>query len=467
MRSASTDPAEPVASVPGDSAPVSGRIDRDGKLVAADPALLRLQQAAGSDLGRPLALPQLAALARSALTLVVPLSRAVLAADDEHDLDLWVRAEPDGDGVTIRIERWSQRAPAPPRLALVSSNGEPEAPEVADPREADLLHWATDAELHFSRLSPALALLLGTTEDAAVGQPLTRLFRLMEDDDGRMPLLAALAAREEMLGQRAQPRANPNEELRLSAQPMLDPDGRFTGFTGRVVRENDPAAADAAAAAPHEEALLIDHALDEALRSPLDRIISAADRIVERTDGPLRSDYASYAGDIAAAGRHLLSVIRSMTEEASISASAVDMVAVVHEAIGLVEPAAEAGKVEIEVERPELRVLARGEARGIVQILVNILGNAIRHSPSGGTVAIVFEITGGNIAVTVADQGPGIDRTDQQRIFERYERVGSDPDGAGLGLAISRRLARSMGGDIALESAPGEGARFTLVLPAA
>ncbi|MEO5809575.1 MAG: ATP-binding protein, partial [Sphingomicrobium sp.] len=399
------------------------------------------------------------------LTLVVPLSRAVLAADDEHDLDLWVRAEPDGDGVTIRIERWSQRAPTPPRLALVSSNGEPEEPEATSPRDADLLHWATDAELHFTRLSPALAALLGTTEEAGAGQPLTRLFRLMEDDDGRMPLLAALAAREEMLGQRAQPRSNPSEELRLSAQPMLDPDGRFTGFTGRAVREHEPA--DAAAPPPPEETLLIDPALDEALRSPLDRIISAADHIVERTDGPLRSDYASYAGDIAAAGRHLLSVIRSMTEDASIGASSVDMAAVVSEAVGLVEPAAEAGKVEIEVDRPELRMIARGEARGIVQILVNILGNAIRHSPNGGTVAIVFESAGGNIAVTVADQGPGIDRADQQRIFERYERVGTDPDGAGLGLAISRRLARSMGGDIALESAPGEGARFTLVLPAA
>ncbi|MEO5809366.1 MAG: PAS domain-containing sensor histidine kinase, partial [Sphingomicrobium sp.] len=96
-----------MTSVAGEIEPVCGRVDRDGKLVSADLPLLRLQQAAGSDLGRPLALPQLAALARSALTLVVPLSRAVLAADDEHDLDLWVRAEPDGDGVTIRIERWS------------------------------------------------------------------------------------------------------------------------------------------------------------------------------------------------------------------------------------------------------------------------------------------------------------------------------------------------------------------------
>ena len=67
--------------------------------------------------------------------------------------------------------------------------------------------------------------------------------------------------------------------------------------------------------------------------------------------------------------------------------------------------------------------------------------------------------------MTVADQGPGIAAADQQRIFERFERAHSREDGTGLGLAISRRLARSMGGDVTLDSAPGEGARFTLTLP--
>ena len=71
------------------------------------------------------------------------------------------------------------------------------------------------------------------------------------------------------------------------------------------------------------------------------------------------------------------------------------------------------------------------------------------------------------IAVTVADEGSGIAEEDQERTFERYERIGDTPGGIGLGLAISRRLARSMGGDIELRSAPGEGARFTLILPSA
>ena len=108
-----------------------------------------------------------------------------------------------------------------------------------------------------------------------------------------------------------------------------------------------------------------------------------------------------------------------------------------------------------------------GEAHAVVQILVNLLGNAVRHSPDGASVALRFETVDGFCRITIADHGQGIAPADQQRIFERYERVGTTPDGSGLGLAISRRLAQSMGGDITLDSALGDGARFTLVLPAA
>ena len=96
-----------MASVPSDLGPVTGRVDRDGRLTEADPPLLRLQQEAGSKLGAPLALPQLAAVARSAIKLGVPLSRAVVAASQSQDLDLWVRVEPDerrGDHLTLRVD---------------------------------------------------------------------------------------------------------------------------------------------------------------------------------------------------------------------------------------------------------------------------------------------------------------------------------------------------------------------------
>jgi len=128
---------------------------------------------------------------------------------------------------------------------------------------------------------------------------------------------------------------------------------------------------------------------------------------------------------------------------------------------------ADARKIELVIESPGQKLRTHGERGGIVQILVNILGNAIRHSPERSIVLIALGSAPGECRVTVADQGPGIAPDHQQRIFERYERLGDAPDGSGLGLAIALRLARSMGGDIALDSAPGKGARFTLILPAA
>jgi signal transduction histidine kinase len=103
----------------------------------------------------------------------------------------------------------------------------------------------------------------------------------------------------------------------------------------------------------------------------------------------------------------------------------------------------------------------------VIQILVNLLGNAIRHSPEGGKVRLIFTQEAGRASVSILDEGPGIAEPDQQRIFERFERADAKEGGTGLGLAISRRLARSMGGDVTLDSAPGEAARFTLTLPSA
>ena len=445
-----------MASRPTEPVPVSGRLDVAGRLIAADAPLERLQIEAGSALGRPLALPQLAALARAAASLGVPLSRALIAADSRHDLDLFVRAEPQGDEVELTIERWASRPASAPRLTLVEPMSEAERPRAA----TAALEFATDGALNLTEVSAPLASLLGRKPGDCVGQPLTALFRLVEEEDGAMPLLAALATRGAVRGQRAVARGGATDEYLLDADPITDPAGKFAGFGGtfRKAGETEPV--------PGNDGPALEDTLDEALRSPLSRIISAADRIVERSDGPLRSDYANYASDIAAAGRHLLSVIRSMSDGAMAPAQRVDLAALSAEAVALVEPLAEAREVALALETVDIPLLADGEARAIVQILVNILGNAVRHSPPQAMVTVAFATGFGQCRLTVADQGPGIAPEDQQRIFERYEQAGDAPDGSGLGLAISRRLARSMGGDIELESAPGKGARFTLVLPA-
>jgi signal transduction histidine kinase len=441
-----------VASAPSEPRSISGRLDRAGRLISADAELEALQREAGSSLGQELALPQIAAIARLARRLQTPVSRPALAASTDHDIELWVRAKPEGDEVVLSLEGWTVRAPAGPRLAGILGGG-------ADADTGGARNeWAADEELRIISLSPDLAEMLGVDPDEVAGQALTRILRLEEDDEGEMPLISALAARRGFSGQRARSRSNDERLVVLSGEIVSGADGGFAGFRGTVQSDG------AAPVAPSGPAAF-DNALDDVLRSPLDRIIETAERIVERADGPLRSDYASYGNDIAAAARHLLSVLTSMSTEPAEPHRSIDLAALAGEAVVMLDSSADEHRVGIQVESTDA-LRARGEERAVIQILVNLIGNAIRYSPDGGTVRVTFTRTPGAAAVSVQDEGPGIAPEDQQRIFERFERA-HPKEGTGLGLAISRRLARSLGGDVTLDSAPDEGARFTLTLPAA
>jgi signal transduction histidine kinase len=190
--------------------------------------------------------------------------------------------------------------------------------------------------------------------------------------------------------------------------------------------------------------------------------------------GPLRRDYAGYASDIAAAGRHLLALVDDLVDLQGIErpdfrpdTDEIDLADLARRAAGLL--AVRAAERNVRIDRPAEgdRLPATGEFKRVLQILVNLIGNALRYSPDGGMVWIRIEREEDLACVIVADMGKGIAAEDQARIFEKFERVDpSEPGGTGLGLYIARRLARAMGGDISVDSAPGQGARFTLTLPA-
>jgi two-component system, OmpR family, sensor histidine kinase BaeS len=113
-------------------------------------------------------------------------------------------------------------------------------------------------------------------------------------------------------------------------------------------------------------------------------------------------------------------------------------------------------------------LVVRGDRRRLLQVLWNLLANAIRHTPEGGSVEVSAEPQGGGIAILVTDTGEGIAEADLERIFEEYFRVPNQADeGTGLGLPISRRLLELMEGTIEVSSVPGAGSIFTAWLPAA
>jgi signal transduction histidine kinase len=153
-------------------------------------------------------------------------------------------------------------------------------------------------------------------------------------------------------------------------------------------------------------------------------------------------------------------------EDFAIEPEPLDLADLARRAAGLLAVRASEAEVRIDKPKTEETLPVTGEFRRVLQILVNLIGNALRYSPPGGMVWVRLEREGALGCVIVADQGKGIASEDQVRIFEKFGRVDpTEPGGSGLGLYIARRLARAMGGDITVDSAPGQGARFVLTLP--
>jgi signal transduction histidine kinase len=139
---------------------------------------------------------------------------------------------------------------------------------------------------------------------------------------------------------------------------------------------------------------------------------------------------------------------------------------VVREAVATVEPAAERRGVRVRVTGPDGPINARTDHPRVRQILINLLTNAVRHSPAGEAIDVEVRQRDGELRFDVVDRGEGIASEQQAIIFEAFERAGKESQrGTGLGLALSRKLARLLGGDLRVESQPGKGARFYLQLP--
>ncbi|HGY10609.1 MAG TPA: HAMP domain-containing histidine kinase [Oceanithermus profundus] len=129
------------------------------------------------------------------------------------------------------------------------------------------------------------------------------------------------------------------------------------------------------------------------------------------------------------------------------------------------KPRFEAAGVKLEPAPPPGPLPVQGDAGLLERALVNLLANALAHTPAGGRVRITLEAANGEARVSVEDQGPGIDAADLARVFDRgFSKQGG---GAGLGLAIAQQAARLHGGRVEVESERGRGSRFVLVLPEA
>lgn len=455
---------------------VRARMAHDGRLIFADPPLAELHLAAGGEIGGPVMLPALERLAHLSLRLGMPVERPVLLADDLTEIRAHGRFLPDGEGVRIELVDWVS-APAP---AV-----DDDAPMVPLPRRVippGVIAWASDVRLRLVMVSADKAWELHDAD--WLGHSLTELFHLNPDAGGGFPILAALGKQSGFSGQKARLAMGCAEGtiLLLNATAMFDGD-QFTGFVGEAAPVGFGQLPAEVAAAPVDQqagSLLgrldtrsFAMRVDGALRRPLGRIVANAETIASQRQGPIRADYARYAADIAMAGRHLLDLVDDLADlqaverdSFSVASEAVDLADVARRAAGLLAMKAQERAIRIDAPDVDEQTIVTGEFRRVLQILLNLIGNAVNYSPDNSMVWLRVDEDADYATITVADQGPGISADDQRRLFHKFERLGrSDGSGSGLGLYISRRLAQAMGGEISVDSAPGQGARFTLHLP--
>ena len=441
--------------------------DADDRLVMADELLASLQLHCGGELPGTIAIPALLEVVRKARRYRLKLARLVSAQNQDEKIAAWVEVEPRGDG-EMGCE-----------ITLRSLRGSPLPEE--DPVEAHERRIAIDRQLAelTARLDRRQGLLavesdavdlaeLREAMSGGIGEPWTS-FVTLASDSHRQPLHWRLLDGVKLCA----PGSTRSWRARLI--PQQAPGSEPSGFELLLVAD-EPLPLASATQRDSVEApptALIGEDVAPVLRQPIERIKANAETIRTRLAGPLSEEYANYASEIAVAAEHLLSLLEDLSDLEAVEAEDfatepdhIDLAEVARQAEGILSVRAREREIVIDGPRVGDSLPAIAEFRRVLQILLNLLGNAISYSPEDSSVRIRIEDAGNRARVTVADQGPGLSQDDLKVVFEKFERLGRSGDGgSGLGLYISRKLARAMGGELSVDSVPGQGARFVLELP--
>jgi signal transduction histidine kinase len=213
------------------------------------------------------------------------------------------------------------------------------------------------------------------------------------------------------------------------------------------------------------------------LRTPLAAIVGYMDLLDGEMVGPVLPVQKTYLGRVKTAARHLIAIIEEILTfsrieagKEAVHAEGCDVAALVREVAHLFEPLAQQKRLTLAVAVAEPAVTMHTDITKLRQILINLLGNAVKFTDTGA-VDISLHLTGSHAVFRIHDTGPGIDAEDLDRIFDPFtqvdQRLTRSKGGTGLGLPVSRRLATLLGGDLVVESAIGSGTTFTLSLPLA
>ena len=231
------------------------------------------------------------------------------------------------------------------------------------------------------------------------------------------------------------------------------------------------------AQASHHKSEFLTHMSHE-LRTPLNAIIGFSELMLDQVPGKVNEEQKQCLNDVLSSGRHLLSVINEVLDLSKIEAgkmelklSNIRLIGVVQSLRNEMKPLLTAKKQSLEVDVEEGLPLVHADRNKVRQVLLNLLSNASKFTPASGKLKVEAVKENNWCRISVVDNGIGIRKDDQQRIFEPFSQLDShlakEEGGTGLGLAIVKQIIEKHGGRIWVESEYGKGSRFTFTLPLA
>lgn len=217
-------------------------------------------------------------------------------------------------------------------------------------------------------------------------------------------------------------------------------------------------------------------AVSHELRTPLNAIIGFSDVMKQRLFGPLPARYAEYGDLIHESGAHLLELIGDVLDMSKIEADRYELSVDTFDARDVVDICAKMMRLRAEeqgvalyCETGDQALPVTADRKALRQILLNLLSNAVKFTPAGGAVVVMVRAQDGEMVLAVGDSGVGVAAHELDRLGQPYAQSSSGRDtverGTGLGLSLVRALAELHGGEMSVQSAPGEGTTVTVRLP--
>jgi signal transduction histidine kinase/ActR/RegA family two-component response regulator len=213
------------------------------------------------------------------------------------------------------------------------------------------------------------------------------------------------------------------------------------------------------------------------LRTPLNAVLGFGQLLGADPAHPLTPRQREHVDHILRGGHHLLTLIDEVLDLAriesgrlSVSPEPVRLQAVLDDCLTLIRPLAQSRAVTLPPAGAGGSLHVRADRTRLKQVLLNLLSNAVKYNREGGAVTVDARREGPLVHIEVVDEGPGLTPEQRERLFVPFERLGAEHgpvEGTGIGLALSKRLVALMGGEIGVDSRPGEGSRFWLRLAAA